>query len=204
MKVSMAKYFRDVFKAIWSVLIGMRVTLAHLFTPAVTIQYPDVKVKLPERARNRLYVNINDCIGCGQCALACPVNCILIETVKAMPGDDLGTTSTGQKKRLWVTRFDIDLAKCCYCGFCVPPCPTRCIKMIDVYEYSEYNRDDLIYHYSTLTMEQVAEVKQKVKLFEKQKSAEKSIGEPVKPLEQTHQQYGVDNKKNQSSLKDPE
>ena len=40
----------------------MKVTFGHLFVPAVTIQYPDVKIKLPERARNRLYVNMDYCI----------------------------------------------------------------------------------------------------------------------------------------------
>src|SRR5437764_4024379 len=146
----MNKYFGDIFKSVWSVLVGMKVTFLHLFTPAVTIQYPDVKLKLPERARNRLYVNMDDCIGCFQCDMACPVNCFKIETVKSMPTEDLGLTSTGQKKRLWVTEFDIDIAKCCYCGLCVYPCPTECIKMTDVYEFSEYDRVNLIYNYATM------------------------------------------------------
>ena len=107
----MTKYFYDIFHSIWTVLVGMNITFKHLFTPAVTVQYPDVKLKLPERARNRLYVNMDDCIGCFQCDMACPVNCFKIETVKALPTDDLGMTSTGQKKRLWVTTFDIDIAK---------------------------------------------------------------------------------------------
>ena len=74
----MTQYFRDIVQSVWSILIGMKVTMSHLFTPAVTIQYPDVKLKLPERARNRLYVNIDDCIGCDQCSMACPVDCISI------------------------------------------------------------------------------------------------------------------------------
>jgi Formate hydrogenlyase subunit 6/NADH:ubiquinone oxidoreductase 23 kD subunit (chain I) len=136
----MRKYFIDIYKSVWSAIIGMKITLGHLFVPAVTIQYPDVKLKLPERVRNRLYVNMDDCIGCLQCAMACPVNCIEIKTVKSLPTDDLGTTSQGQKKKLWVTKFDIDIAKCCYCGLCVYPCPTECIKMTEVYEFSEFDR----------------------------------------------------------------
>jgi NADH-quinone oxidoreductase subunit I len=129
----------------------MKVTFKHLFVPAVTIQYPDVKLELPERERNRLYVNMDDCIGCDQCARACPVDCITIETVKALPTEDLGKTSNGKKKALWVTQFDIDLAKCCYCQLCVFPCPTECIYMTDVYEFSEYQRQNLVYTYITLT-----------------------------------------------------
>ncbi|MBI4546552.1 MAG: hypothetical protein HY707_01125 [Ignavibacteriae bacterium] len=56
----MKQYFKDIFRSIWSVLVGMSVTFKHLFMPAVTIQYPDVKLKLPERARNRLYVYMDD------------------------------------------------------------------------------------------------------------------------------------------------
>lgn len=170
----MKRYFVNIIKSIWTILIGMKVTLSHLFVPAVTIQYPDVKIKLPERARNRLYVNMDDCIGCLQCEMACPVNCITIETVKSLPTDDLGTTSTGMKKKLWVTKFDIDIAKCCYCGLCVYPCPTECIKMTDVYEFSEFERGDLIYNFVTLNKTEIETIKSKLEKYEKEESAKKS------------------------------
>ncbi len=150
-------YFKDIYDGIATALVGMNITWKHLFTKSVTIQYPDVKREMPERVRNRLYVNMDDCIGCDQCAKACPVNCITIETAKSLPTEDLGETSQGKKKKLWVTKFDIDIGKCCYCGLCVYPCPTVCIFMTDVFEFSEYNRDDLIYHYATLSPEEAAE-----------------------------------------------
>ncbi|HUL44101.1 MAG TPA: NADH-quinone oxidoreductase subunit I [Bacteroidota bacterium] len=170
----MREYFRNIYRGIWTVLIGMKVTFMHLFTPAVTIQYPDVKLKLPERARNRLYVNMDDCIGCFQCDMACPVDCFKIETVKSLPTEDLGMTSTGQKKRLWVTQFDIDIAKCCYCGLCVYPCPTECIKMTDVYEFSEFDRHNLIYNYATVTPAEAAEIKARTAEYEKEQAAKKA------------------------------
>lgn len=170
----MGQYFKNIWDGIWTVLVGMKVTLRHLFTPAVTIQYPDVKVKLPERARNRLYVNMDDCIGCDQCAMACPVDCITIETLKSTPDVDLGLTSVGTKKRLYVTRFDIDIAKCCYCGLCVPPCPTECIKMTDVYEFSEYERGNLIYRFATMTPEEIDAAKAKLAAYEKEQAEKKA------------------------------
>jgi NADH-quinone oxidoreductase chain I len=166
-------YFTVIWKGIWTTLVGMRITFRHLFVPAVTLQYPDERMPLPERARNRLYVNMDDCIGCNQCAMACPVDCITIETVKSLPTEDLGVTSTGQKKRLWVTKFDIDIGKCCYCGLCVPPCPTECIYMTDVYEFSEYDRKDLIYHFSVLTPEEAEEKKRQVGSAEKGTASKK-------------------------------
>ncbi|MFH2004179.1 MAG: 4Fe-4S binding protein [Bacteroidota bacterium] len=141
---------------------------------------------MPERARNRLYVNMDDCIGCLQCALACPVNCIDIKTVKAIPTDDLGTTSTGQKKRLYVTKFNIDIGKCCYCGLCVPPCPTDCIKMTETYEFSEYNRQDLIYNFSTMTADDVAAAKAKAAAAAAAKSASQPAPKTETKTENNH------------------
>lgn len=167
-------YFSDIYRALGTVAVGMKLTFAHLFTRSVTIQYPDVKLMLPERARNRLYVNIDDCIGCDQCSMACPVDCIIIETIKATPDVDLGVTSTGNKKRLYVPRFDIDIAKCCYCGLCVYPCPTECIVMTDVYEFSEYDRKDLIYNYSNMTPALVSEAREKAKKAEEEAAVKKA------------------------------
>ena len=180
----MKEYFQNIWYGLSTITIGMRVTFKHLFVPAVTIQYPNVKLKLPERERNRLYVNMDDCIGCDQCARACPVNCILIETVKSIPGEDLGKTSNGKKKALWVTKFDIDIAKCCFCQLCVFPCPTECIYMTDVYEYSEFERSSLVYNYVTLTPTEIEEKKTNYAKLEADKAAQKAAGAPpVKPAE---------------------
>jgi NADH-quinone oxidoreductase subunit I len=170
----MSRYFRNIWDGVFTVLIGMKITWAHLFTRAVTIQYPAVKVKLPERARNRLYVNMDDCIGCDQCSMACPVNCITIETIKSTPDVDLGLTSVGTKKRLYVPRFDIDIAKCCYCGLCVSPCPTECIKMTDVYEFSEYDRQALIYNFATMTTQDIDAAKSRLAAYDKEQAAKKA------------------------------
>ena len=171
---SVNTYFKNIGKGFWTILIGMKITMKHLFTPAVTIQYPDARMPIPERGRNRLYVNMDDCIGCNQCGMACPVDCITIETAKSLPTEDLGMTSTGQKKRLWVTKFDIDFAKCCYCGLCVPPCPTECIYMTDVYEFSEYDRSNLNYSFITLSPQEVESKVEQAKAAEREAAAKKA------------------------------
>ena len=184
-------YFHTIWLAVWTVAIGMKITFKHLFVPAVTLQYPDVKLKLPERARNRLYVNIDDCIGCDQCAMACPVDCIVIETIKSTPDQDLGTTSTGHKKRLHVARFDIDIAKCCYCGLCVPPCPTECIVMTDVFEFSEFDRHNLIYNFSIMTPEDIAVAKEKLKKAEEEAAAKKAAAAAAAKASGAAQQHAA-------------
>ncbi len=174
-------YFHNIWACVYSIAVGLRTTFKHLFIPAVTVQYPDVKLKLPERARNRLYVNIDDCIGCDQCSMACPVDCITIETIKATADQDLGVTSDGHKKRLHVPVFDIDIAKCCYCGLCVYPCPTECIVMTDVYEFSEFQRHNLIYNYSGMTPAEIAEAKEKLRKAEEEAAAKKAAAAAAKP-----------------------
>lgn len=169
----MRDYIYNFWQGLYTILIGMKVTFRHLFIPAVTIQYPSVKPQLPERERNRLFVNMDDCIGCDQCARACPVNCIGIETVKSIPGEDLGTTSNGKKKALWVTKFNIDFAKCCYCQLCVFPCPTVCIYMTDVYEFSEFQRENLIFDFVTLLPEERIQKKKNFEELQAKKEAEK-------------------------------
>ena len=192
----MRDYIYNFWQGLYTILVGMKVTLRHVFIPAVTIQYPSVKPQLPERERNRLYVNMDDCIGCDQCARACPVNCIEIETVKSIPGEDLGTTSNGKKKALWVTTFNIDFAKCCYCQLCVFPCPTECIYMTDVYEFSEFKREDLVFDFVTLLPEERIQKKKNYEELQLKKEAEKAVAakkaaeekaaaQAIKPIEPT-------------------
>jgi NADH-quinone oxidoreductase chain I len=142
----MSRYFVSIYQSLSSVWIGMNITLKHLFTPSITLQYPDERWEMPERSRNQLFNDIDDCIGCDQCARACPVDCIYIETEKT--SEDLGLTSKGTKKRLKVLRFDIDMSLCCYCGLCTYPCPTECLIMTPNYESSVYDRTDLLYVYA--------------------------------------------------------
>jgi len=176
-------YFYNIFHSLYTVVVGMKITLKHLFQRSVTIQYPTVKKAIPERGRNRLFVNIDDCIGCDQCAMACPVDCITIETCKSTPDVDLGMTSKNTKKRLYVSQFDIDIAKCCYCGLCVWPCPTECIVMTDVYEFSEYDRHNLIYSFANMTADEITEAQRKLKVYDAEQAAKKAAAAaaPVPP-----------------------
>jgi NADH-quinone oxidoreductase subunit I len=175
---ALGTYFYDIFHTLYTVIVGMKITIKHIFTRSATVQYPTVKMKIPDRARNRLFVNIDDCIGCDQCSMACPVDCITIETVKSTPDIDMGLTSKNTKKRLYITRFDIDIAKCCYCGLCVWPCPTECIVMTDVYEFSEYDRKNLIYSFSSMTTEEIVSAKERLEKYNAEQAAKKAAAEP--------------------------
>lgn len=163
----------------------MKITFKHMMNARegiVTLQYPFERWPVTERKigfeqenynviRSRLTVDMDDCIGCLKCERACPVDCIKIDTVKVEKGEDIpeanhtGITSNDTHKRLLVTRFDIDMTECCYCNLCTYPCPEDCIFMtggpnsekrsID-YEFSEYNRSDMIYRFAKVPDDQIA------------------------------------------------
>jgi formate hydrogenlyase subunit 6/NADH:ubiquinone oxidoreductase subunit I len=169
----MSGYFANIWNAFWTPLVGMALTWRHLFMPSVTVQYPDERWELPPNSRMQLFVNMDDCIGCAQCERACPVQCISIETVKALP-EDVQETSTGHKIRLHTTKFDIDMAKCCYCNLCTIPCPTECIYMTPSFEDSTPDRFDLIYHFSQISPQRAAELAEKARQAEEEEAAQKA------------------------------
>lgn len=109
-------YFEAVVKGAKSVLDGMAVTFSYLFRKPVTIEYPDrvpipIPETLPERYRGFLEVDMDICTACKACERDCPINVIVIDIEKI----------DGVRA---MTRFDIDLGKCMYCGICVESCPT--------------------------------------------------------------------------------
>ncbi|MGE0455977.1 MAG: NADH-quinone oxidoreductase subunit I [Vicinamibacteria bacterium] len=140
---AMTLWARDIWDAISTTAIGMHITWRHLFTRKVTLHYPEEKWALPPKSRMRLFLAYEDCIGCGQCARACPVNCIHIVAEKRAAGAAPIYAANGQAIKLDVKVFDIDMSLCCYCNLCTYPCPTDCIYMTPEYEFAS---DDLTQH----------------------------------------------------------
>lgn len=68
------------------------------------------------------------CVGCTFCARTCPDYAIQVERI-----DDPGERS--------VTRYDLDLTKCCFCGLCAEQCPTNALRHTGQYELSFFTRD---------------------------------------------------------------
>jgi NADH-quinone oxidoreductase subunit I len=144
----MLTYFRNLGIGVVTVLNSMRVAWLHLFTPSVTLQYPTVKWKIPERSRMRLFNKIEDCIGCSACARACPTKCITIQSEKRGKDEPELYASDGTVIKLRTVVYDIDMTLCCYCALCTFPCPTKCLVMTGEYEYAVYNKNDHIYHFA--------------------------------------------------------
>lgn len=144
----MTAWFKDLWQGFYTVLVGMGITWRHLFTNSTTLQYPEVKWDLPPRSRMRLFMKYEDCIGCGQCARACPVDCIHIVTDKRDKEAGPIFAANGQPIKLDVKVFDIDMSLCCYCNLCTYPCPTECIYMTTEYEFAATDLGDHLYHFA--------------------------------------------------------
>jgi NADH-quinone oxidoreductase subunit I len=132
----MKRWLKDVWEGFWTVLVGMRITWRHQFTSPITLQYPNVRWPLPPKSRMRLFMHYEDCIGCGQCVRACPVNCISLKAEKRSADLPPAWAATGQPIKLHVAVFDIDMSLCCYCNLCTYPCPTECLYMTPEYEFA--------------------------------------------------------------------
>lgn len=139
-------YFRDIYRTVHTILVGMRITLKYCFAKTVTLQYPDVAPALQPRYRGFHFYEIEKCIACDMCAKACPVDCIYIEKTGPRKIDK----ATGIAAGGLMTRYAIDYAKCMFCALCVDPCPTDCIHMGNLHDMSGYTREDMIVEFTEL------------------------------------------------------
>ena len=142
----MRQWARDLWEGFWTVLVGMKITWRHLFVKKVTLHYPEEKWTLPPKSRMRLFMKYEDCIGCGQCARVCPVQCIYIKSEKRVGPPIFAADGTPIK--LDVKLFDIDMSLCCYCNLCTYPCPTVCIYMTPEYEFATTDLTNHLYHFA--------------------------------------------------------
>ncbi len=108
---------------------------------AITVNYPEEKLEVPERFRFIPFLITDDppagqqwghdwCTSCGICAKVCPPQCIWIKR---------GTLPNGRPKPE-PEEFYIDIDICMNCGYCAEYCPFDAIKMDHDYELASYDR----------------------------------------------------------------
>ncbi|OGW37090.1 MAG: NADH-quinone oxidoreductase subunit I [Nitrospirae bacterium GWD2_57_9] len=122
----------------FSLIKTMGTLFLHMFRKRVTIQYPEEKQRLPPRWRGRIILSRDPegkerCVACYLCAVACPVDCIALQTAV----DETG--------RRYPSFFRINFSRCIFCGYCEEACPTYAIQLTPDAEMSEYKRKSLVY-----------------------------------------------------------
>jgi NADH-quinone oxidoreductase chain I len=118
-------------------LKGLAFTLRRFFSRPITIQYPEEKIPPGQRWRGVQYFEKDErgktrCVACGLCMVACPSQCISIETAE----DEAG--------RRYPLTYTLDATRCIYCGYCEEACPVGAIFMGKTYEWVENQRRPLL------------------------------------------------------------
>src|SRR5262245_36494711 len=131
-------YIKNIVETVSTIFEGLAITLSHLVRRPMTIQYPDripkpVQETLPRRYRGILEVDLDICTGCLACERACPIDCIVIDVKKDKAAGGMV-----------MTRFDIDMSKCMYCGLCSEPCPTGSIHHTPEFEGADFSLESLM------------------------------------------------------------
>ncbi len=147
-------YFSNITSGLSTIFEGLTITASHLLRRPITIQYPDripapVTETLPLRYRGFLKTDMNICTGCTLCQSACPIQCVEIGIEKAVASDQC--LVTGEKPQATpqrvISKFNIDIGKCMFCGLCTEVCPTGAIHFTREFEGSTPNLDDLIFKF---------------------------------------------------------
>jgi NADH-quinone oxidoreductase subunit I len=119
---------------------GMKTTLARVFRPKATLQYPE-EVHVPRkgyRGEHRLKkdeLGRMKCVACFMCQTSCPAECIQIVA---------GPSPWPDREKIPVA-FNIDLLKCIYCGMCEEACPCDAIELTPTFNQVATAREQKVY-----------------------------------------------------------
>lgn len=113
-------------------LKGMQITFKRFLGKKVTVQYPEEKIPMSPRFRGgELELDMEKCIACGLCAMACPNKAIQLTSVM------------GENKKRRLASYIYHSGRCLYCNLCVEACPTKALNWDRNYENSRYFRRQL-------------------------------------------------------------
>ena len=142
--MSFSKYISGIFKALKSLIGGMRETWKELWTKKVTMQYPENRKTLviSDRWRSELIMphdenNEHACTACGICMMNCPNGTITV-TPKMIETED------GKKKKILDTHI-WNYGTCTFCNLCVITCPSNAIIFNNDFEGAVFNKSKLIH-----------------------------------------------------------
>ena len=90
-----------------------RTLMKNLFQRPATTAYPAAPLRVSERTRGQIAIDIDQCIFCGLCQRKCPSQSITVN----------------KAEKSW----QIERMRCVQCSGCVEVCPKKCLSMLPVY-----------------------------------------------------------------------
>jgi NADH-quinone oxidoreductase subunit I len=120
------------------ILRGLRMTIAQMFKPTFTIQYPEEITKHDSSFRGRPVLitenGVERCVACGLCARVCPALAIQVQA-----------SETTLDKERYPVKFEINMVRCIFCGFCEEVCPEEAIVMSKEYHLAFSSQEEALF-----------------------------------------------------------
>ena len=121
---------------------GLSVTTLHLFSPKVTVSFPEERPHIGNPLIYRGVHRLNKdeqgrvkCVACFLCATACPAHCI----------DIIGVESPWPDREKYPQSFTIDELRCIFCGMCEEACPVDAIELTSLFDLTGRSREEMIF-----------------------------------------------------------
>ncbi len=122
---------------------GLTTTVRHLFSPKVTVSFPEQRHEMADPLGYRGVHRLNrdeqgrvKCVACFLCATACPAHCI----------DIIAAESPWPDREKYPQSFTIDELRCIFCGMCEQACPVDAIELTSLYDLSGKSREEMIFN----------------------------------------------------------
>jgi NADH-quinone oxidoreductase subunit I len=118
------------------ILKGFGITMRNWFRGPITVQYPEERLELPERARWTVTPKFDEdgapkCTACRICERECPDHVLKLEV----------TTNEAREKH--IDSYVYEVGACMMCGLCVDACPYDAIFMSHEFELATLQRAEL-------------------------------------------------------------
>jgi NADH-quinone oxidoreductase subunit I len=120
------------------ILKGLKITIAQMFRPKFTRQYPEEKWSPTGAFRGRPVLveqnGVERCVACGLCSRVCPALAIEVQA-----------SESPYWKERYPVKFEINMLRCIFCGFCEEVCPEEAIIMSKEFELTFQSQDAAIF-----------------------------------------------------------
>ncbi|MFL9831079.1 NuoI/complex I 23 kDa subunit family protein [Flavobacterium sp. ARAG 55.4] len=137
-----------------AIVKGLFITLKHLFSRKVTIQYPEqVRTMSPvyrgQHMLKRDEQGRENCTACGLCALSCPAEAITMKAAERKANE-----KHLYREEKYAEIYEINMLRCIFCGLCEEACPKDAIYLTTskVLVPSNYERENFIFGKDRLVM----------------------------------------------------